>query len=151
MRGRIEGGGRRGQWDGWMASLTRWTWVWASSRSWWWTGKPDVLQSMGSQRVGHDWATELTLVVEPDPVTDVVQQWPLYWMQERWERSRCPQICGLLQCKGHGFTIYQGKQEKCIRIKEQNKCNLDTTTKWKGNPQEKIFANHISGEKKTLF
>ena len=46
-------------WDGWMASLTRWTWVWVSSRSWWWTGRPGVLQSMGSQRVGHDWATEL--------------------------------------------------------------------------------------------
>ena len=43
-----------------MASLTRWTWVWAFSGSWWWTGKPDVLQSMGSQRVVHDWATELT-------------------------------------------------------------------------------------------
>ena len=43
-----------------MVSLTLWTWVWASSRSWWWTGKPDVLQSMGSQRVGHDWAAELT-------------------------------------------------------------------------------------------
>ena len=46
-------------WDGWMASLTPWTWVWASSRSWWWTMKPGVLQSMGSQRVGHDWVTEL--------------------------------------------------------------------------------------------
>ena len=52
-------GGNRG-WDGWMASPTQWTWVWASSGSWWWTGKPRVLQSMGSQRVGHDWATELT-------------------------------------------------------------------------------------------
>ena len=41
----------------WMASLTQWTWVWISSRSWWWTGKPDALQSMGSQRVEHDWAT----------------------------------------------------------------------------------------------
>ena len=52
---------RRGQrgWDGWMASLTQWTWVWASSRSWWWTGKPGVLKSMGSQRFGHDWVTEL--------------------------------------------------------------------------------------------
>ena len=47
-------------WDGWMASPTRWTWVWASSRSWWWTGRPDVLQSMGLQRIGHYWATELT-------------------------------------------------------------------------------------------
>ena len=46
-------------WDGWMASPTRWTWVWASSGSWWWTGRPNVLQSMGSQRVRHEWVTEL--------------------------------------------------------------------------------------------
>ena len=46
-------------WDGWMASLTQWTWVGVSSRSWGWTGRPGVLQSMGLQRVGHDWATEL--------------------------------------------------------------------------------------------
>ena len=46
-------------WDGWMASPIRWTWVWASSGSWWWTGKPGVLRSTGSQRVGHDWVTEL--------------------------------------------------------------------------------------------
>ena len=57
MLGKTEGKDRG--WDGWIASLTRWTWVWASSGSWWWTGKPVVLQSMGSQRVGHDWATEL--------------------------------------------------------------------------------------------
>ena len=46
-------------WDGWMASLTKWTGGWASSRSWWWTGRPGLLQSVGLQRVGHDWATEL--------------------------------------------------------------------------------------------
>ena len=46
-------------WDGWMASPTQWTWVWVGSGSCWWTGRPGVLQSMGSQRVGHDWATEL--------------------------------------------------------------------------------------------
>ena len=48
-------------WDGWMASLTRWTWVWASSGSWWRTGKPGMLQSMGLQKVGHDWVTELNM------------------------------------------------------------------------------------------
>ena len=47
------------RWDGWMASLTWWTWVWVNSRSWWWTGKPGVLWFMGSQRVGQDWVTEL--------------------------------------------------------------------------------------------
>ena len=46
-------------WDGWMASQTQWTWVWVSSGSWWWTGRPGVLQSMASQRVGHNWAAEL--------------------------------------------------------------------------------------------
>ena len=46
-------------WDGWMASLTQWTWVWVNSGSWWWTGRPGVLQFMGLQRVGHNWATEL--------------------------------------------------------------------------------------------
>ena len=46
-------------WDGWMASPTRWTWVWVNSGSWWWTGRPGVLWFMGSQRVGPDWATEL--------------------------------------------------------------------------------------------
>ena len=59
-----EGLGARGEgddkgWDGWMASLTQWTWVWVNSGSWWWTGRPGVLWFMGSQRVGHDWATEL--------------------------------------------------------------------------------------------
>jgi len=57
--------GREGDdrgWDGWMASLTQWTWVFLNSRSWWWTGRPDVLQFMGSQRVGHDQATELMYV-----------------------------------------------------------------------------------------
>ena len=46
-------------WDGWMASPTRWTWVWVNSGSWWWTRRPGVLWFMGLQRVGHDWATEL--------------------------------------------------------------------------------------------
>ena len=57
LKARGEGDDR--VWDGWMASLTQWTWVWVNSRSWWCTGRPGVLQSMGSQRVGHDWVTEL--------------------------------------------------------------------------------------------
>ena len=53
-----EEGDNRG-WDGWMASPTGWTWVWVNCGSWWWTGRPGVLQFMGSQRVGCDWMTEL--------------------------------------------------------------------------------------------
>ena len=48
-------------WDGWMASLTQGTWVWVNSGSWWWTGRPGVLWSVGSQRVGHDWTTDLNI------------------------------------------------------------------------------------------
>ena len=50
-------------WDGWMASPTRWTWVWVNSGSWWWTGRPGVLRFVGSERVGHDWATELNWII----------------------------------------------------------------------------------------
>ena len=62
MLERLKAGGEgddRG-WDGWMASLTQWAWVWVNSGNWWWTGRPRVLQSMGSQRVGDDWVTKLT-------------------------------------------------------------------------------------------
>ena len=61
MLGGLRAGGEgddRG-WDVLMASLTWWTWVWVNSGSWWWTGRPGVLRFMMSQRVGHDWATEL--------------------------------------------------------------------------------------------
>ena len=50
-------------WDGWLASPTQWTWVWVNSRSWWWTGRTSVLQSMASQRVRHDWATDVSWTV----------------------------------------------------------------------------------------
>ena len=61
MLGKIgaEGKGDDRGWDGWMASLTQWTWVWAGSRNGGWTGKPSMLQCLESQRVRHDWATEL--------------------------------------------------------------------------------------------
>ena len=58
---RLKAGGEGGDrgWDGWMASSTQWTWVWACSGSWWWTGNPGVLQSMGLEIVGQYWVTEL--------------------------------------------------------------------------------------------
>ena len=67
MLGKIDGRRRRGwQRMRWLkASPTQWTWVWVNSRSWWWTGRPGVLQSLESQRVGHDWATELNCVFLP--------------------------------------------------------------------------------------
>ena len=57
---KAEGEGDDRGWDGWMASLTQRTWVWANSGGWWWTGRPGVLQSMELQRFGYDWVAELT-------------------------------------------------------------------------------------------
>ena len=56
-------------WDSWMASPTQWTWVWVDSGSWWWTGRPGVLRFTGSQRVRHNWATELNNSVQPSPLS----------------------------------------------------------------------------------
>ena len=66
-------------WDGWMASPTQCTWVWVNSRSWWWTGRP-VLQSMGLQRVGHDWVNGLnwTDVVSVLKFDDCLAKWELF-------------------------------------------------------------------------
>ena len=72
-------------WDGWMASPTRWTWVWVNSRSWWWTGRPGVLQFMGSQRVGHDWATELKWTEWASYVA--FPSWNFYWPYFPFARS----------------------------------------------------------------
>ena len=62
-RWRAGGEGDNRGWDGWMASLTLWTWVWVDSGSWWRTGRPGMLRFMGSQKVKHDWATELNWTV----------------------------------------------------------------------------------------
>ena len=65
-------------WDDRMASPTRWIWVWASSGSWWWTGKPGMLQSMGSQTVRHKWASELTdskyNLTTPPHITQILEK-----------------------------------------------------------------------------
>ena len=61
-----------------MASQTQWTWVWVNSRTWWSTGRPGVLRFMGSQRVRHDWATELNWT-EPGIATSTGQYTPVFW------------------------------------------------------------------------
>ena len=81
-------------WDGWMASPTWWTWVWASSGSWWWTGRPGVLQSMGSQRVRHDWETELNWI--EDCLTLVYRFSILLSSHMAWgqiQGAHSPEIC----------------------------------------------------------
>ena len=79
-----EGLGARGEgddrgWDGWTASLTQWTCVSVNSGSWWWTGRPGILRFMGSQRVGHDWATDLIW-------SDLSEyEWLMLYDNEQWE------------------------------------------------------------------
>ena len=71
-RERLKAGGEGGDrgWDGWMASPTQWTWVWVDSGSWWWTGRPGVLWFTGSQRVRHNWVTDLNWI---DPSLSLTQ------------------------------------------------------------------------------
>ena len=61
--------------------LTRWTWVWVNSGSWWWTGRPGMLRFMGSQRVGHDWATELNWTDTMAPHSSTLA-WKIPWTEE---------------------------------------------------------------------
>ena len=65
-------------WDGWMASPTWWTWVWVNSGSWWWTGRPAMLWFMGSQRIRHDWATELNWRKIELPITSITINYHIF-------------------------------------------------------------------------
>ena len=78
-------------WDGWMASPTQWTCVWVDSGSWWWTGRPGVLRFMGSQRVGHDWVTELN------------------WTELKHKASQRKEILEIKE-KSIKFSIFKRKQ-----------------------------------------
>ena len=87
---RLKAGGEgddRG-WGGWMASPTRWTWVWVSFGSWWWTGKPGVLQFMGLPRVKHHWANELNWRVNNLHGAIGSQRWNLIWCKEPRQASQ---------------------------------------------------------------
>ena len=78
----------------WLGSLTQWTWVWVNSGSWWWTGRPGMLRFMGSQRVGHNWATELNWLMTvatfsfspPFPVSLISQRQPSWVSTAQWMR-----------------------------------------------------------------
>ena len=102
-----------------MASLTWWTCVWVSSGSWWWTGRPGVLQSMGLQRVGHDWATELNWTFYSDHYMHVKCNYRTQNMQIFYYALRvislfvicclvtklCPTLCNPMDCGLPGFPV----------------------------------------------
>ena len=109
-------------WDGWLASLTRWTWVWVNSGCWWWTGRPGVLRFMGSQRVGHDWAdwTELN------------------WM---WSGRGCPWCLNIWLCPQHvGVWV----QSWFPRLALSDKMTLNTGPE--GGIQDMIRTQDDRGE-----
>ena len=107
-------------WDGWLASPTEWIWVWVGSGGWWWTRKPGMLQSIGSQRVGHDWVTELNCVwsgcylvynfIKHKPCQTSVR-----WLVQRWKlldaflscSNKCRKHWGGLDCC-HGLIDFSG-------------------------------------------
>ena len=104
-------------WDGWMASSTWWTWVWVDSGSWLWTGRPGMLRFMGSQRVGHDWVTELNWVLCIDCMLCKI------CLCDQWNISRCDGM-SLLRldykrwckfCLGHTYCLldYPFWEEPC--------------------------------------
>ena len=98
-----------------MASSTRWTWVWASSGSWWWTAKSGMLQSMGSQRVGQDWATELNWPFFPQsiflPLTPTIGSQTL---KTKTFKSNCIHI--LLKCT---WDTFKDRPHSSSQIKSQ--------------------------------
>ena len=82
-------------WDGWMASPTRWTWVWVNSGSWWWTGRPGVLWFTESQRVAHDWATELnwTALLIQNVILQMYQIFTTYTCLDWLYKIYSPKVC----------------------------------------------------------
>ena len=121
-RVKVGGEGDNRWWDGWMASLTWWTWVWASSGSWWWTGMPGVLQSMGSQRVEHDWVTE---------VNRLSRIWDKYLFSEDVEKKKRT-LCTL------GTQIRTATMENNLVGPQKIK---NRTTIWSSNSTSRYISN----------
>ena len=136
-------------WDGWMALPTQQTWFWASSGSWWWTGKTGMLQSMGSQRVRHNWATELMHIYKP--IENVKhQEWTLRVNYSLWVMMICqcsgPIVTNVPLC---GRCWEWGKSCKCgtrgireISVCSSQSCYESTTALG----YQSIFRNRIKSK-----
>ena len=173
LKAKGEGGGRR--WDGWMASLTQWTWVWASSMRWWRTEKPGVLHFMGSQRVGHDLATEQQLC-------EILERWSWYlyclglfhwsytleWIDILWDVAQA--LCakkGLSFCLSHSFPqppplhfpraftvgkgvcgkAWDGRVEMCLEASLLLAQMVDTSASLTSGHHPKIFRSSGSSKR----
>jgi len=112
---RLKAGGEgddRG-WDGWMASLNQWTWVWVDSGNWWWTGRPGMLQSLGSQKIWHDWVIELnwTNILK----VKVLYSWKIKIEQVVIKRMHSPSLRWL---KNKQQTTTTHKTQKIASVEE---------------------------------
>ena len=128
-----EGADRR--WDAWMASATQGIRVWTSSSSWWWTGKPGVLQSMGLQRIGHDWVTELNW-------TGVgIQEWVAvsFFRISSWPRDWTCMSCiaGRLFTTEPQFLKCNSQQERCAGKPTNSRINVWKRTFDNGKSRKK--------------
>ena len=150
MLGGIGGRRRRGQqrMSGWMASLTRWTWVWVNSGSWWWTGRPGVLRFMGSQRVGHDLATELNWNLLKVLVIQKYPQKPLPWASNfQWGGILIlPHHVG--QCHySHWVFLKNSKYYPLLHVfKHCNKNNFGNNLLFIRHPRQmpSIISHHVT-------
>ena len=113
---KVGGEGDNRGWGGWMASLTQWTWVWVESGSWCWTGRPGVLQSMGLQRVRHDWATELNWFLAQATLIQFFATVSCKFPKHCTTRAsrvalvvKNPPACRCRKCKRSGFDPWVGK------------------------------------------
>ena len=116
---KAEEGDNRG-WDGWMAAPTRWTWVWASSGGWWWTRNPGMLQSMGLQKVGQDWATELNWIQEMSLLFFLLSKFQL--RLQNWKKKKKKVSCVPTSLK----RVY-GQQNVILHLPEKVVLKNDST------------------------
>ena len=97
-------------WDGQMTSPTQWTWVWVNSRIWWWTGRPGMLQFMGSQRAGYDWATDLNASIFSGRCLSVLHDTSVWLLRLHcWTQEICLEQTRLL---GVSMCVYVGEGKK---------------------------------------
>ena len=112
-----EGDGRG--WDGWVASPIQWTWVWVDSGSWWWTGRPGVLQFMGSQGVRHDWATGLTELLVHKLATLSIVQPLLIASYEFWFVNEKHMLIMTVMSSNSIFILCYGCSLSCVYLNPQ--------------------------------
>ena len=140
---RLKAGGEgndRG-WEGWMASPTQLTWVWVSSRSWWWTGKPGMLQSMGLKRIKQDWATELNWTWQStflECTASVIFHW---WLCKEFRILICfnKEIDAKTSqrkraCEGRWILTGRGKKSVFLGLVARQRQQLPVSVKSRTNP-----------------